>query len=51
MKESDSREIELPNIEESVFLLLREYLYTDTCAPDANAAIDLISIAHEVPIQ
>lgn len=49
MKESELGQVEIPNVEYGVFVKLLEFLYTDSLRTDANMAIELIAIAHEVP--
>lgn len=45
MRESTEREIEIPNVSKNVFLLLMEYLYTDSVAIDVQHAVDLYILA------
>jgi speckle-type POZ protein len=41
MRESNERSITIPNISRKVFLLLLEYIYTDTVKIDVEHAIEL----------
>lgn len=45
MRESVEREIEIPNVSKTVFLLLMEYIYTDSVAIDVEHAVDLYILA------
>jgi len=45
MRESVEREIAIPNITKTVFVLLMEYLYTDSVRVDLEHAVELFMIA------
>jgi len=45
MRESIEREVEIPNVTKAVFLLLMEYIYTDSVVIDVEHAVDLYILA------
>ena len=45
MRESVDREIKIPHVTRSIFLLLLEYLYTDSVTVEVEQAIDLYAVA------
>lgn len=47
MRESTERSITIPNIRKPVFLLLLEYIYTDTVEIDVNYAVELYNAADQ----
>lgn len=45
MRESVEREVKIPNVTKAVFLLLMEYIYTDSVMIDVEYAVDLYILA------